>query len=82
MPSRRVYRHIGVYTEWIENYRPGGYHPVHIGDRLGPDDRYLIQKKLGWGGEATVWLAHDSLLDEPRRHLMGSRYKVTANCCV
>jgi hypothetical protein len=36
MPFRRIYRHIGVPTECIKNYRPGGFHPVHIEDRLGP----------------------------------------------
>lgn len=61
MPSRRVYRHIGVPTEWIEDYRPGGFHPVHINDRLGPNERYCIQRKLGDGADATVWLAYDSL---------------------
>ena len=60
MPSRPVYHHIGVPTEWIEDYRPGGFHPVHIHDRLGPNERYIIQRKLGYGADATIWLAHDS----------------------
>lgn len=64
MRSSTVYRHIGLDTEWIEDYRPGGYHPVHIGDRLGPNDRYIIKRNLGYGSEGTVWLAKDSLLVE------------------
>jgi hypothetical protein len=60
MLSRTVYHHIGVPTEWIEDYRPGGFHPVHIKDRLGPNWRYSIQRKFGYGADATVWLAHDS----------------------
>jgi hypothetical protein len=35
-------------VENIENYRPGGYHPVNIGDRLG--GQYKIIHKLGHGG--------------------------------
>jgi serine/threonine protein kinase len=61
MAPRRIYRHIGMPTEWVEHYRPGGFHPVHIGDCLGPNDRYIIHKKLGDGGYSTVWLALDSL---------------------
>ncbi|KAG8939520.1 hypothetical protein FRC04_006245 [Tulasnella sp. 424] len=38
-------------------YRPGGYHPVRIGETY--DDRYLVIRKLGWGVQSTVWLARD-----------------------
>jgi len=40
------------------NYRPGGFHPVHLGD-VFKNDRYLVIHKLGHGGFATVWLARD-----------------------
>lgn len=52
-----------IQYEWIdsleslENYRPGGYHPVVIGDILG--DRYRIINKLGFGSYSTIWLAQD-----------------------
>jgi serine/threonine-protein kinase SRPK3 len=41
------------------NYRPGGFHPVHLGDKF-KKDRYYVIHKLGHGGFATVWLARDS----------------------
>ncbi|GAQ39208.1 hypothetical protein AtubIFM54640_006584 [Aspergillus tubingensis] len=44
--------------EKLSKYRPGGYHPVSLGDTL-KDGRYEIHHKLGWGGFSTVWLAHD-----------------------
>jgi serine/threonine protein kinase len=46
-------------AEDIEEYRPGGFHPVHLGDRLS-DERYHVLHKLGNGGFATVWLCRDT----------------------
>ncbi len=46
-------------TENIERYEPGGYHPVHMGDRFGPHGRYQVVHKLGYGGHSTSWLARD-----------------------
>lgn len=40
------------------NYLPGGFHPVHLGDSF-KEERYKVIHKLGHGGFATVWLAHD-----------------------
>jgi hypothetical protein len=36
--------------EHIYDYEPGGHHPVHLGDCLGPDNRYRVIHKLGRGG--------------------------------
>jgi hypothetical protein len=69
MGRRQIYHHIGLDAEWIEDYRPGGFHPVHIGDRIGPDERFVIQRKLGYGADATVWLALDTSLVRPRIQL-------------
>jgi len=46
-------------TEPITRYFPGGYHPIVVGDILGPSSerQYRIMHKLGWGGYSTVWLA-------------------------
>ncbi|EJD41981.1 kinase-like protein, partial [Auricularia subglabra TFB-10046 SS5] len=39
-------------------YRPGGYHPLVLGDTLS-HGRYTIMSKLGWGTYSTVWFARD-----------------------
>ena len=44
--------------ENIELYRPGGLHPVSIGDVFARG-RYKVLHKLGYGGSSTVWLARD-----------------------
>ena len=45
-------------VENVELYRPGGFHPIHLGDTLS-DGRYRIIHKLGHGGFSTVWLARE-----------------------
>ncbi|KAJ7619556.1 kinase-like domain-containing protein [Roridomyces roridus] len=44
--------------EWVEDYRPGGFHLISIGDEFG-HGRYRIIHKLGFGGSSTIWLARD-----------------------
>ncbi|EJT77626.1 CMGC/SRPK protein kinase [Gaeumannomyces tritici R3-111a-1] len=46
-------------VESLYGYRPGGYHPVIIGDSFR-DGRYNIVHKLGHGTYSTVWLARDN----------------------
>ncbi|EEA07900.1 protein kinase domain-containing protein [Cryptosporidium muris RN66] len=43
------------WDEVQEDYRPGGYHPVYVGEIY--NTKYLIVSKLGWGHFSTVWLA-------------------------
>ncbi|KZT44636.1 kinase-like protein [Sistotremastrum suecicum HHB10207 ss-3] len=45
--------------DW-EDYVPGGYHPITIGDEFS-DGRYAVVRKLGWGHFSTVWLARDTV---------------------
>src|SRR5690554_5153541 len=39
-------------------YKPGGLHPVEVGDTFN-DGRYIVIHKLGFGGFSSVWAAHD-----------------------
>ncbi|KAF8251481.1 kinase-like protein [Wilcoxina mikolae CBS 423.85] len=50
--------------EWVESYRPGRYHPIHIGDMF-KDGRYRVVRKLGYGSFSTVWLAFDQHSERP-----------------
>lgn len=38
-------------------YKPGGFHPVYIGDIF--HHRYRILSKIGYGKHSTVWLVRD-----------------------
>ncbi|KAI9749026.1 MAG: aconitate hydratase [Chaenotheca gracillima] len=51
-------------VEPVEEYRPGGYHPVHLNDRF--NNRYEVIGKLAYGQFSTVWLANDQRL---QRHV-------------
>jgi serine/threonine protein kinase len=53
-------------VEWLSHYRPGGYHPIYLGDQL--HGRYRIIHKLGSGGYSTIWLARD----EQQQHGLGA----------
>lgn len=44
--------------EHLERYKPGGYHPIVLGDTLH-NGRYRIIHKLGHGTYSTNWLASD-----------------------
>ncbi|KDQ06509.1 hypothetical protein BOTBODRAFT_121406 [Botryobasidium botryosum FD-172 SS1] len=46
--------------EPLVEYRPGGYHPINVGDLF--KRRYRVIRKLGWGNASTIWLAEDSTL--------------------
>ena len=48
--------------EDVDRYRPGGFHPVDIGDKIA---QYTVLHKLGSGGFATVWLVESSEDNRP-----------------
>lgn len=53
-----IFRHWSD-TENLNNYRPGGFHPVLLGDTF-KDGRYIVVHKLGYGTYSMVWLVKDS----------------------
>jgi hypothetical protein len=36
-----------------------GYLRIEFGDLIGPDHRYKVVRKLGWGMNSSVWMAFD-----------------------
>ncbi|KAF7311396.1 Protein kinase [Mycena kentingensis (nom. inval.)] len=50
---------MGADHEDPEAYKPGGLHPVHLGDKFS-NDRYTVVHKLGHGATSTVWLVSDA----------------------
>jgi serine/threonine protein kinase len=58
MAERRFAPFLRYDIENVEEYRPGGYHPIVIGD-LFYHGRYRVIHKLGSGDSSTVWLARD-----------------------
>ena len=55
--GKKRFQDLTASCEFIEDYLPGGYHPVHLGDTF--KDQYKVIRKLGDGGSSTVWLASD-----------------------
>ena len=53
----RRFERITQVVEPVEEYRRGGYHPVHLHDIF--DQRYEVVGKLAYGQFSTVWLAKD-----------------------
>ncbi|ERS99721.1 CMGC/SRPK protein kinase [Sporothrix schenckii ATCC 58251] len=54
----------GTDLEPLEDYKEGGFHPIHLGDTLGTS--YCVLRKLGHGGYGTVWLCRDTRDDYAR----------------
>ncbi|KAH7876539.1 uncharacterized protein C8R40DRAFT_1042251 [Lentinula edodes] len=50
-------------VENVDNYRPGGFHPVKIGDNFSAG-HYRIIHKLGFGGSSTIWLTRNEKFSE------------------
>jgi serine/threonine-protein kinase SRPK3 len=50
------------HVENVEDYRPGGFHPLHLGESFDKG-RFKVVHKHGSEGYATVWLTRDTRLD-------------------
>ncbi|KAF2161550.1 hypothetical protein M409DRAFT_27948 [Zasmidium cellare ATCC 36951] len=46
-----------VEEEGLAVYRPGGFHPVRLGEVCG--EKYRVLRKLGYGQYSTVWLVRN-----------------------
>ncbi|KAI0104624.1 serine protein kinase [Nemania sp. FL0031] len=57
--KERRFKDFGTPCEWVEDYHPGSYHPVHLGD-VFHNGQYKVIRKLGDGSFSTVWLARDT----------------------
>lgn len=53
LQTKSTSNHTGL-EEGTAAYRPGGFHPVYIGDIY--HGRYEILNKIGYGRYSTVWL--------------------------
>jgi len=49
-----------------------GFIRIEFGDAIGPDKRYKVVRKLGWGMNSSVWMAFDVkyVLHESRTHFI------------
>ncbi|KAJ5690803.1 hypothetical protein N7462_005195 [Penicillium macrosclerotiorum] len=56
----RRFERIYDVVEPVEEYRAGGYHPVHLDDTF--HQRYQVVGKWAFGQFSTVWLAKDTRL--------------------
>jgi serine/threonine-protein kinase SRPK3 len=65
--------------ERVEEYRPGGFHPIVVGDLLA-HGRYRVIHKLGFGGSSTIWLARDQQQKEPGRLVTLKALRADISC--
>ncbi|KAL4985766.1 kinase-like domain-containing protein [Aspergillus falconensis] len=66
--NERRFKTITLPCEWVEDYRPGAYHLVVLGDVFN-DGQYKVIRKFGEGSYSTVWLAHDLKNTTDLRHI-------------
>lgn len=49
----------GQQLEDFEQYRPGGHHPVILGEFLGEEERFQVWHKMGQGTYGLIWMCRD-----------------------
>ncbi|SPO01044.1 related to serine/threonine protein kinase [Cephalotrichum gorgonifer] len=64
--------------EGCDAYRPGGFHPVYIGDIF--NDRYRVLNKIGYGAYSTVWLVQDAHREKGHEHEYLALKILSAEC--
>ncbi|KAJ0158040.1 Serine/threonine-protein kinase SRPK [Colletotrichum tanaceti] len=64
--------------EGRDAYRPGGFHPVYIGDIYR--GRYEVLNKIGYGAYSTVWLADDKNTPEGEARKFFALKVLSAEC--
>lgn len=47
--------------EDIKNYESNGFMPIKLYQEIGPNNRFKIIRKLGFGTYSTVWMCKDEL---------------------
>ncbi|CAG8391108.1 unnamed protein product [Penicillium salamii] len=55
--TTREFKTITLPCEWVEDYRPGGCHPVVLGDVF---NQYKVIRKLGEGSYSTILVSEIS----------------------
>lgn len=79
-PPQRRYQRLDTDEEIenLEDYEPGGYHPVDLFDIL--DSRFEVVYKLGFGGIAMVWLCYEFDAERWRAVKINAASHSSENC--
>ncbi|EMR64676.1 putative sfrs protein kinase 3 protein [Eutypa lata UCREL1] len=79
-PPPRKYQRLDTDEEIenLEDYEPGGYHPIDLCDVL--DGRFEVIYKLGFGGIAMVWLCYEFDAERWRAVKINAASHSSENC--
>ncbi|KAK3293529.1 kinase-like domain-containing protein [Chaetomium fimeti] len=68
----------GDIEEGRDKYRPGGFHPVYIGEVYA--GKYQVMNKVGYGVYSTVWLVKDLTKPDGDEHKYMALKVLSAEC--